>query len=199
MLDVLPGRLSIILHSLGRTSGCSAFFPERADKKRGGLMQKSISIATGAAAAAIFTHGMVFSAMDLSERLPISTYRGFFQHILFATEGMWSYAHGWQPMSHIRDFGHFYAPIIHLICPLIGFTLFWILSRHRVGVNVWKPLAISLLMTIPPTISDLTSGYVIPLVEAARTVIIVLLMVWSVGAVRISKPRTWATKSLATA
>ena len=162
-------------------------------------MDRARSIGAGAAVAAVFTHGMVFSGMYLDELLPISTYQGFFQRMLFATERLWSYAHGWQPMSHIRDFGHFYAPTIQFICPLIGFALFCILSRHKVGIKVWKPLAIALLLTIPPSFSNLTSAYATPWVEAARTVIIVWLMVWSVGAIRLSKPHISRTESLATA
>ena len=162
-------------------------------------MDKARSIVTGAAVAAVFTHGMVFSAMYLNELLPISTYQGLFQHMLFATERLWSYAHGWQPMSHIRDFGGFYAQTVHLICPLIGFALFWIVSRHKVGITIWKPLAIALLLSIPPSFSNLAPGYAIPWAEAARTVLIVLLMVWSVGAIRISKPHISTTESLATA
>jgi hypothetical protein len=159
-------------------------------------MRRSGSLGTSAAAAAVITHGMVFSAVNLNEHLPISTYRGFFQYMLLATERLWSYAHGWQPMSHIRDFGHFYAPTIQLICPLIGFALFWILSRHNVGIEVWKPLAIVLLPAIAPGFSDLAPGYAIPWVEVARTILIVLLMVWSVGAIGISNlrprpPKRW--------
>jgi hypothetical protein len=162
-------------------------------------MGRSISIGTGAAVAAVFTHGMVFSGVNLNEPLPISTYQGFFQHMLLATERLWSYAHGWQPMSHIRDFGHFYAPTIHVICPLIGFALFWIISQHKVGINFWKPLAIALLLTMPPSFSDLASRNAIPWVEVARTALIVSLMVWSVGAIKISKPHILTTESLATA
>ena len=120
-------------------------------------MDRAKSIGTGAAVAAVFTHGMVFSGMYLNELLPVSTYQGFFQRMLFAAERLWSYAHGWQPMSHIRDFGGFYAQTVHLICPLIGFALFWIVSRHKVGIKVWKPLAIALLLTIPPSFSGLVS------------------------------------------
>ena len=150
-------------------------------------MDRAKSIGTGAAVAAVFTHGMVFSGMYLNELLPVSTYQGFFQRMLFAAERLWSYAHGWQPMSHIRDFGHFCAPTIQLVCPLIGFALFWILSRHRVGINFWKPLAIGLLLAVLPGLSDLASPSATPGVEAARTILIVLLMVWSVGAIRISR------------
>ena len=162
-------------------------------------MDRARSIGTGAAVAAVFTHGMVFSGMYLNELLPISTYQGFFQRMLFATERLWSYAHGWQPMSHIRDFGSFYAQTVHLICPLIGFALFWIVSRHKVGIKVWKPLAIVILLTIPPSFSTLAPGYATPWAEAARTFLIVLLMVWSVGAIGISRPHMPTTESLATA
>jgi hypothetical protein len=162
-------------------------------------MDRAKSIGTGAAVAAVFTHGMVFSGMYLNELLPVSTYQGFFQRMLFAAERLWSYAHGWQPMSHIRDFGGFYAQTVHLICPLIGFALFWIVSRHKVGTKVWKPLAIALLLTIPPTFGSLVSSDATPWVEAARTVLIVLLMVWSVGAIKLSKPHISTTKMLASA
>jgi hypothetical protein len=143
-------------------------------------MGRSRSIGMSAGVAAVLTHGMVFSAVNLNDSLPISTYQGFFQHMVLATERLWSYAHGWQPMSHIHDFGRFYAPTVHLICPLIGFALFWIASRRKVGINFWKPLAIAVLLTIPPSFSDLVHRYGVPWVEVARTILIVLLMVWSV-------------------
>lgn len=166
-------------------------------------MRRSISIGTSAAVAAVFTHGAVFSGMYMNGPLPISTYQGFFQHMLLATERLWSYAHGWQPMSHIHDFGRFYAQTVHLICPLIGFALFWIVSRHKVGINFWKPIGIALLLTIPPSFIALAPFYALglkePWVEVVRTLLIVLLMVWSVGAIRISKPHTPTTESLATA
>lgn len=114
-------------------------------------MRSSISIGMSAALAAVFTHGMVFSGLNLNQPWPISTYQGFFRHILLATERLWSYAHGWQPMSHIRDFGHFYAPAVHLICPLIGFAVFRMVSGHKVGIAVWKPVGIALALAIPPS------------------------------------------------
>jgi hypothetical protein len=160
-------------------------------------MRRSISIGTSAAVAAVFTHGVVSSAVNLNEASPVSTYQGFFQYVLLATERLWSYAHGWQPMSHIHDFGRFYAPAVQLICPLIGFLLFWILSRHKVGINLWKPLAIAWLPAMPLGYIDLVPGYVLPWVEVARTLLIVLVMVWSVGAIGIFRPRTPAAESLA--
>ena len=152
-------------------------------------MRRVVSLGTSAAVAAVFTHGMVFSAMYFKEdALPISTYQGFFQHILLATERMWSYTHGWQPISHIRDFGSFYAPTVQLICPLIGFALFWIISRHKVGRNFWKPMGIASLLAILPAELALAPVQALGLnelcVQVGRTVIVVVLMVWSVGAIR---------------
>ena len=174
------------------------FPPSPADKTTG-PMRKLIAIGTGTAVAAIFTHGMVFSGMYLNVNLPNSTYRGFFTHVLLATERLWSYTHGWQPMSHIDEFGRIYAHTVHLICPLLGFALFWIVSRHKVGFKSWKPIGIALLLTVPPSFSDLAPDYIVPWVEVVRTLLIVLLMVWSVGAIRISKPHAPTTESLATA
>jgi hypothetical protein len=93
-------------------------------------------------------------------------------------------------MSHIRDFGQFFAPTVQLICPLIGFALFWIFSRHKVGISLWKPVAIALLLTVPTGYIDLVPGNALPWVEVARTILVVLLMVWSVGALRTSGPHT---------
>lgn len=166
---------------------------ERTDENTGSFMRRFISIGAGALVAAVFTHGMVFSGINLNESLPISTYQGFFTHALLATERLWSNAHGWQPMSHIKDFGRFYALTAHLICPLIGFALFWILSRHKVSINFWKPMAIALLLTFPSSYIDLLPGYALLWVEVTRTILIVLLMVWSVGATRISKPHSPTT------
>jgi hypothetical protein len=187
-------------HQAGK---CLQTQSERADENTVGFMRRSISIGTGAAVAAVFTHGTVFSAMNLNVPLPISTYQGFFQHMLLATERLWSYAHGWQPMSHIDDFGRFYAHTVHLICPLIGFALFWIVSRHKVGIKFWKPIGIALLLTVPPGFIALAPFYALglkePWVEVVRTLLIVLLMVWSVGAIRISKFHAPTTESPATA
>jgi len=147
-------------------------------------MAKPVSIGMSAAAAAVFTHGVVLSAVHFDEFLPISTYRGFFLRIAVLTERLWSYAHGWQPGSHIRDFGHFYAPMVQLIGPLTGFALFWMTSRHKVGTEIWKPLAVAFLLAIPTGYLDLVPGNVVAWVEATRTVFIVLLMVWCVGGFR---------------
>jgi hypothetical protein len=166
-------------------------------------MRKSISIGAGAAVAAVLTHGMVFSAMNLNEPLPISTYRGFFQNVLLATERLWSYAHGWQPMRHIDEFGRFYAQTVHLICPLIGFALFRIISRHKGGIDCWKPMAVALLLTILPGFIAQAPfhalGIEAPWSEMTRVLFTLFSMVWSVGAIGISKPHTPTSESLATA
>ena len=155
------------------------------------------------AGAALLTHGMVYSALDLSEALPISTYKGFFQHLLFAIERLWSYVHGWQPMSHIEAFGRFYALTVHLLCPLIGFALFWTISRYNVGRNIWKPTAIALLLLTPLQQVILTPLLALGVgeswAETTRTLLLVLAMVWSVGAFRMFRPKAPAAASLAAA
>jgi hypothetical protein len=106
-------------------------------------------------------------------------------------------------MSHIEEFGHFYAHTVDLICPLIGFSLFWMISRRKVGIQFWKPVGIALLLTFQPgslafiPIYALGLGYTWS--EVVRTLLVVLSMAWSVGAIRISAPHTSATESPATA
>lgn len=139
------------------------------------------ALAASAAAAAAVTYGLVVSAVNFNDSLAVP----FFRQILIATEWLWSHAHGWEPMSHIRDFGTFYAPFVELTCPLAGFAFFCLLSGHRVRRNCWKPLSIALLsLAFVPTSS-------FPSVEAARTVGVLLLMVSSVG-VRIRSSRATA-------
>jgi hypothetical protein len=142
---------------------------------------------------------MVLSAVNFDEPLPISSYQGFFQIFAAVTERLWSYAHGWQPTSHIRDFGHFYAPMVQLLCPLVGFAIFLVISRHKVGTNFWKPLAAALLLAIPTGYIGLVPGYAIPWVEAARTILMVLVMVWSVGGFGTPMTHTSTTDSMAAA
>ena len=54
-------------------------------------------------------------------------------------------------------------------------------------------MAIGLLLTIPSGYIALVPGYTLPWVEAARTILVVFLMAWSVGAIRISKSGTPAS------
>src|SRR5579884_456807 len=139
-------------------------------------MRRSLSLAAGAAAAAIFTHGMVFAGLNWNQPSR-SAYRRFFQQALSAIERLWSYTHGWQPLSHIDRFGHFYAHTVHLLCPLMGFALFCLASRHKLDMWLWKPLGIAVLLALPPAVTLLTPFYGLGLtlwVEVART----LLIVW---------------------
>ena len=158
----------------------------------GGVMRRPVAIATGAAVAALLTHGMVYTAMDLTEPLPILSYQGSFQHALFAMERLWSQVHGWESMSHIEYFGLIYSRTVHLLCPLIGFGLFWIISRHKVGPKLWRPLAMALILTTPLNAITLAPfralGFGGPWPEVGRTLVIVLAMVGSVGGFRISTP-----------
>ncbi len=152
-------------------------------------MRRFLFIGTSAALAAVFTYGVVFSAENWNQPLPVPPWLGFFQRIAIAIERLWSHAHGWQPLSHIRDFGHFYAPTVQLVCPLLGFALFCALSRHKVGIHAWKPLAIGFLLTVPHNYP----GYGLPWLEAVRTMLIVVLMAWSVGAISLAG---WASSGL---
>jgi hypothetical protein len=139
-------------------------------------MRLSVSIGTSVAVASVVTHGLVDSAMYFDSSLR-STYEEFFRALVVVTERLWSYAHGWPSLSHVRDFGGFFAPLVQVSCPVIGFFLFWVLSRHDVGRRWWKPLAIAALLASVRGFLPVTS----PWVEATATAAAVLLMVWSVG------------------
>jgi len=134
--------------------------------------------------AAVFAHGTVWSGLNLNQA-PLSPYQGFFQQLSLAMERLWSYAHGWPPMSHIRDFGQFYAPVVQLTAPLIGFALFWILSRHKLGLCLWKPVAMAWVLTIPSGYIAVVPYHALPWVEMLRTIVIIVLWtVWLSGGLR---------------
>jgi hypothetical protein len=133
-------------------------------------MRRSMYLALSAIAAAVVTHGMIFSGLQFHNGQAVSGYQGFFQQVLLGVERLWSFTHGWQPLSHLRDFAGFYAGVVHVLCPLLGFGLFRMVSRSRFGADLWKPLSIALLCALVPTASSVW-------VEVARTVLILLAMV----------------------
>ena len=87
-------------------------------------MRRSASIGIGGAIAAVVTYWMVSSGR----------YFNGDQWFPLAIERLWSYAHGWAPLSHIREFGAFYKPLVHLLCPLLGFALYRMTSRREGSV-----------------------------------------------------------------
>jgi len=173
-------------------------------------MRKPVSIAAGVAFAAILTHGMVFCAMNLSQDLPVLSYRGFFQHALFRIDSLWSRVHGWPSetecvaavrqarpadparldvaneicrMTHIDEFGRFYARFVHLICPLIGFMVFAAICGRRLGWRVARGMAIAAgYMAVRDFVPGL--GHETLWLEVALAAAITVLMAWSAGALK---------------
>jgi hypothetical protein len=132
-------------------------------------MRKSISLGTSAAVAALVTYGLVWSAVHFEEPSPASA--APFRQALAATEWLWSAAHGWPAMSHIRDFGAFYAPAVRLTGPLLGFGLLVALRRRKPGTDVWSALALCVVLAVVP---GLPSS---PWLEAARSAAALAAMV----------------------
>jgi hypothetical protein len=166
-------------------------------------MRKSIAIGSGSVLTAVTTHGIVSSGMDLGKPLPPWTYEGFFQHVILGVGRLWSYAHGWTGpgdlsalthMGNLDDFGRFLAHAVFLVCPLLGFLAFSLVSRARVTWQWWKPLAIAVVFTTPlqRIIHDplRSVGLNEPLAEAARATMVFVLMVW-IGAVYTPRWLQW--------
>ena len=160
-------------------------------------MRKFLAIATGAATAAVTTHGFVHAGMRLgSANPPLFTYTGFFQNAIFVFWRLWSRAHGWEAvmtgreLSHVEQFGGFFGHAVLFACPLLGLCVFWLTSRHNVGWQLWKPLILALAFPLDELIRQAfrSGGLNEPLAETARGLVVFLLMLWSVGAIRIRKP-----------
>jgi hypothetical protein len=163
-----------------------------------GHMARRTSIVLALAFTAVLTHGIVYSSIHLlnsSVMLP-STYQGGFAKLCIATWGAWAHVYGFTPMSRMNDFGRFYYRFLTLACPLLGFGMFWLGSRHKIGGQLWKPLAIAIVFI--PLGGLFSGGFTViglsrPAAEAARAVVVLLLMIWSVGAIQISR---WGQKAI---
>lgn len=160
-------------------------------------MRKLAAIASGATVAAVTTHGFVYSGMRLAaSNPPMASYTGVFQNVIFALWRLWSRAHGWEPvmtgrqLNHVEEFGYFFAHVVIFAGPLLGFCIFCLAARHRVGWGWWKPLVLALAFPVDEVIRQLfqSAGLNEPLAETARATVVFLLMLWSVGAIRIRKP-----------
>lgn len=101
-------------------------------------------------------------------------------------------------MSHVEEFGGFYAYLVLLTCPLIGFAVFWVVSRPEVGWQFWKPFAVAIAFA-PPAQQFMRHGFLAlgmdePAAEAARAVVVLLLIIFSIAAFRISGWRQRASE-----
>jgi hypothetical protein len=158
-------------------------------------VRKSLAISAGVTLAVLLTHGMVYSGihLDPSKPLPPSTYQGFFDNILLSIWNLWRRVHGWEPISHVEEFGSFYGHAVLLVCPLLGFGVFALASQQKVSWQLWKPLAIAAAFATPLQQGIrhglMAAGLDEALVEAGRAAIVFLLMAWSIGAIRIPKWR----------
>ena len=160
-------------------------------------MRKLAAIASGATVAAVTTHGFVYSGMRLAaSNPPRASYMGLFQNAIFAFWRLWSHAHGWEPvmsgqqLSHVEEFGYFFGHAVISACPLLGFCIFWLALRQRLGWQWWKPLVLALAFPVDEVIRQVfqSTGLNEPLAETGRAIVVFLLMLWSVGAIRIRKP-----------
>jgi hypothetical protein len=164
-----------------------------ADETTRGEMVKRISIGIALAFSAILTYGLVISGtrVDLTA-LQAGTYQGIFTRVLSITWAVWSQLRGVQPFSHGDEFGRFYAVLVFLLCPLIGFGIFWLSSRRKNTAQLWKPLAIAVIFATPlerfMRSGFSTIGLNLPWAEVVRTSVVLMLMIWSVEAMRNHSP-----------
>jgi hypothetical protein len=154
------------------------------------FLRRLSSIGAGVVSAGILSYGMTRSTQNLADLLPASTYLGFFQHLALAIDRAWSHAQGYPTWSHAQQFGQFYRETVNVLCPLVGFALFWIASRYRIGIDAWRAIMIFLALTFTPLAvitpeTVLLWGISFSYSEAIHAGITVMLMVWSVGALKI--------------
>jgi hypothetical protein len=156
---------------------------------------RRISIGIALACSVVLTYRIVSSAthLEVSQSMPLSTYQGFFAQVCITIWGLWGHARGLDPMNHINAFGRFYVYFVSLACPLIGFGVFAAVSRQKIGWQWWRPLAIAVLFATP--LQEMLHrgfralGLGEPAAEPARTAVVLLFMIWSIGAIRISGRR----------
>lgn len=168
-------------------------------------MRKSISVTAGCLVAAVLTHGLVSSGVNLTgaDRLSFFTYRGFFTHVIFGFWRLWALVRGSTSDSilharpdELEPFGRFLAITVLLTFPLIGFAVSAFSSRQRICWQWLCPLAIATILAlwdvlIPIHVYELrhitlrqpfvSLGIGVEFAEASRAIVVTLLMLWSVG------------------
>ena len=152
-------------------------------------MRKLISVVCGATVAAVGTHGFVSAGIRLGAP-HAGTYQGIFKQALLALWRIWSGVHGWEPvrdgrhLSHVEEYGRFLARVVLVGWPLLGFGVFWLISRCEMGRRLWRPLVIASALPLGEgfRVAFRSAGLDEPLAEAARSAAVFLLMAASVGA-----------------
>jgi hypothetical protein len=100
-------------------------------------------------------------------------------------------------IRRIDEFGRFYVRFTWLICPVLAFGVFLLGFRQKIGPHAWRPFAIAIAFTLP-LLGDVPSWIFMPLgiagAMAARSVVVLLLMMWSIGAMRISSRSHYAVE-----
>ncbi len=146
-------------------------------------MNRRLSFIIGGVFAGLLTFGFVSAGCRMDPGA--AGYQAFFQSTILFIESLWSKAHGWQPLSHIRNFGPWFAKAVHLGCPILGYAVFALFGRLRTRLTVWKPLGIAALCTglyalILPHGFPLSVLW-LPWAEAAFVMSVFSLMIWSSG------------------
>lgn len=88
-------------------------------------------------------------------------------------------------LSHVEEYGRFLARLVLMGWPVLGFVVFWLLSRCEVGRRWWKPLLIVIALPLGDVLhmGFRSAGLDEPLAEAVRSALVFLLMAASVGAI----------------
>lgn len=156
-------------------------------------MRKRIGLGVGAVIAALPTHGFVYSGIRLSKPLSAFTYEGAFQRVILSLWHAWTGIHGQAPMSHADDFGTFMAHLVFFVCPALGFAFYALVTDQRMSWQWWKPLAIAFATPLQQAIRQplLSLGLNEPWAEAARAVVVFVLLVVSIHGFRIRS--SWQT------
>lgn len=88
-------------------------------------------------------------------------------------------------LTHVEEYGRFLARLVLMGWPVLGFVVFWLLSRCEVGPRWWKPLVIVTALPLGEALhmAFRSAGLDEPLAEAVRSALVFLLMAASVGAI----------------
>jgi hypothetical protein len=144
----------------------------------------------------LFTYGMVDAAEHYTawKLMPFTTYQGFFSTLFGWIWNTWCDFNGFAPFSHPNDFLPFFTRATLLGLPLIGFILFWFASGDKVGRQIWKPLLIAVVFSTPletPVRAAFEAlGMERPAAEALRSIVVLVLMIWSIRRIPIVPPKT---------
>lgn len=132
-------------------------------------------------------YGLPGASTHPSDELHVRSSSTLFADLVMMSWDEWATVRGFEPLTHVEQFGTFYLHCLWLFGPLVSFGIFTLISKRTIWRGLWWPLSIAGMLTIVPHAWLLTRFFLVLGVagaEAARCMVVVALMIWGMRLVQ---------------